>query len=191
MAASSSSTPRSSTQPSGNPETFEIVLDPADDSILVQYQTVSQANNALVGVENADGSRALALLLREPAADHARAGGEVHAVQRRTTDLRPPDPPRWWSSSLDGATFELQWQDVTPNQGYEIWRDPTPYFDPPQGVWLDHRVGNPGVMTYPDTRPSGEPPANRFYLVRGLFAGVPSGPSNRVGEFIFNLEPGN
>ena len=45
--------------PSGDPETFEVVLDPADDSILVQYQTVSQANNALVGVENAGGSRAL------------------------------------------------------------------------------------------------------------------------------------
>ena len=46
-------------------------------------------------------------------------------------------------------------------------------------------------MIYPDTRPDGEPPANRFYLVRGRLAGVPSGPSNRVGEFIFALTPGN
>ena len=174
--------------PNGDPETFEIVLDPADDSILVQYQTVSQANNALVGVENADGSRALRYsYANQPpitpglAVKFTPFTGEPPACARPAAPLVEP--------VLNGATFEVQWQDVAPNQGYEIWRDPAPYFDPPQGVRL--AAVSPGVMSYPDTRPSGEPPANRFYLVRGLFAGVPSGPSDRVGEFVFNLEPGN
>ena len=80
---------------------------------------------------------------------------------------------------------------MAPNQAYEIWRDAAPYFEPPQGAWLDTVPATPGEMIYPDTRPDGEPPANRFYLVRGRVAGVPSGPSNRVGEFVFALTPGN
>jgi hypothetical protein len=42
---------------SGNPETFEIILDGRDDTILLQYQQVSWPDFANVGLENSDGSR--------------------------------------------------------------------------------------------------------------------------------------
>jgi hypothetical protein len=41
---------------SGNPETFEIILDASDNSILMQYQQVSWPEFANVGIENSDGS---------------------------------------------------------------------------------------------------------------------------------------
>ena len=42
---------------SGNPETFEIILDARDNTILIQYQQVSWPEFANVGLENSDGSR--------------------------------------------------------------------------------------------------------------------------------------
>jgi len=42
---------------SGNPETFEIILDARDSTILMQYQQVSWPDFANVGIENSDGSR--------------------------------------------------------------------------------------------------------------------------------------
>ncbi len=42
---------------SGNPETFEIILDARDSTILMQYQQVSWPEFANVGLENSDGSR--------------------------------------------------------------------------------------------------------------------------------------
>ena len=42
---------------SGNPETFEIILDASDNTILLQYQQVSWPDFANVGIENSDGSR--------------------------------------------------------------------------------------------------------------------------------------
>jgi len=176
--------------PSGHPETFEIVLDPADDSILLQYDTVSLASNALVGIENADGSRGI----RYSHADQPPITPGL-AVKFTPFIRKPPICARAAAPlaeiTVDGATAELRWQDVAPNQAYEIWRDAAPYFEPPQGAPLATMPAVPGsVMTYPDTRPPGEPPANRFYLIRGRVAGVPSGPSNRVGEFVFALTPG-
>jgi len=45
--------------PSGAPETFEIVLNPADNTIVLQYLQVSWPDFTSVGVENADGTRAV------------------------------------------------------------------------------------------------------------------------------------
>ncbi len=45
--------------PSGDPETFEIILTPADNTIVLQYQQVSWPDFTSVGVENADGTRAV------------------------------------------------------------------------------------------------------------------------------------
>lgn len=45
---------------SGYPETFEIILNNNDDTIVVQYQTVSWPNYANAGIENADGTRGIA-----------------------------------------------------------------------------------------------------------------------------------
>lgn len=44
---------------SGNPETFEIILNRDDGSIVVQYHTVSWPDFANAGIENADGSRGI------------------------------------------------------------------------------------------------------------------------------------
>jgi hypothetical protein len=42
----------------GDPETFQLVLDPARDEIKVQYREVSWPDFTTVGVENGDGTRA-------------------------------------------------------------------------------------------------------------------------------------
>ena len=44
---------------SGNPETFEIILNQNDGTILVQYHTVSWPDFANAGIENSDGSRGI------------------------------------------------------------------------------------------------------------------------------------
>ena len=43
--------------PSGNPETFEIILDLSSGDITLQYQVVSLAESAMAGVENSAGTR--------------------------------------------------------------------------------------------------------------------------------------
>ena len=45
--------------PSGDPETFEIILNPADNTIVLQYLQVSWPDFSSAGVENADGTRAV------------------------------------------------------------------------------------------------------------------------------------
>ena len=44
--------------PSGNPETFEIVLDMETGKVTIQFLTVSDASEAVVGVENSTGTEA-------------------------------------------------------------------------------------------------------------------------------------
>jgi large repetitive protein len=44
---------------SGNPETFEIILDARDNTILMQYQQVSWPEFVNVGLENSDGTRGI------------------------------------------------------------------------------------------------------------------------------------
>jgi subtilisin family serine protease len=53
--------------PDGNPETFEIILDLDTGKVTIQFQTVSDPSEAVVGVENADGSEATQYAYGDPA----------------------------------------------------------------------------------------------------------------------------
>jgi hypothetical protein len=53
--------------PSGNPETFEIILDLDTNQIIIQYQTVSDPTGAVSGIENSDGSVATQYAYSDPA----------------------------------------------------------------------------------------------------------------------------
>ncbi|MBN1954696.1 MAG: S8 family serine peptidase [Anaerolineae bacterium] len=53
--------------PSGNPETFEIILDYETGDITIQFLTVSEPSEAVAGVENSDGSEATQYAYGDPA----------------------------------------------------------------------------------------------------------------------------
>jgi len=91
------------------------------------------------------------------------------------------------------ADVLLRWQHIDPNTAYEIWRDTAPYFDPDQGEGskISTEPATTGEMTYPDAGVVGDPAQNHFYVVRGYVNSGASGPSNQVGEFDFELVPGN
>lgn len=88
------------------------------------------------------------------------------------------------SISVDGDGVELAWEAVEGATGYQVWRDASPYFEP-GGAPLDTVSASPwpdeGVL-------NGEP--NYFYLVRAAAPNVASDPSNRTGEFTFDLVGG-
>ncbi len=52
--------------PSGDPETFEIVLDMESGTVTIQFLTVSDPSEAVVGVENSDGSEATQYAYGDP-----------------------------------------------------------------------------------------------------------------------------
>lgn len=175
---------------SGNPETFQIILNNNDGSIVVQYHTVSWPDFANAGIENADGSRGIQYsyandlpLTDGLALKYTPFTGQAPACLSAVApvvDIAISDP----------SDVQLSWPHLSPNQKYQVWRDAAPYFDPTQseGTLLDTLNATSGTMTYPDPgRIGGDPD---FYLVRGWVVGEPSGPSNRVGEFSFSLTPG-
>lgn len=175
---------------SGNPETFQIILNNNDGSIVVQYHTVSWPDFANAGIENADGSRGIQYsyannlpLTNGLALKYTSFTGQAPACLSAVAPVL--------QIAADGADVQLSWAHLTPNQKYQVWRDAAPYFDPAQseGALLTTLNATPGAMTYPDPgRIGGQPD---FYLVRGWVVGTPSGPSNRVGEFSFALTPGD
>ncbi len=52
--------------PSGNPETFEIILDLDTGMVRIQFMTVSDATEAVVGVENSTGTEATQYAYADP-----------------------------------------------------------------------------------------------------------------------------
>lgn len=174
---------------SGNPETFQIILNNNDGSIVVQYHTVSWPDFANAGIENADGSRGIQYsyannlpLTAGLALKYTPFTGQAPACLSAVAPAL--------QIAAGGADVQLSWTHLTPNQKYQVWRDVAPYFDPAQseGTLLTTLDATPGTMTYPDPgRIGGQPD---FYLARGWVVGEPSGPSNRVGEFSFALTPG-
>ncbi|MDW8319633.1 MAG: S8 family serine peptidase [Anaerolineae bacterium] len=174
---------------SGNPETFQIILNNNDGSIVVQYHTVSWPDFANAGIENADGSRGI----QYSYANHLPLTDGLALKYTPFTG----QPPACLSAvaptvqiAASGSNVQLSWTHLAPNQKYQVWRDGSPYFDPAQsqGTLLATLNAASGTMTYPDPgRIGGQPD---FYLVRGWVVGEPSGPSNRVGEFSFSLTPG-
>ena len=175
--------------PNGDPETFEIILNNNDDTIVVQYKTLSDPSTALVGIENSDGSSGFT---------YASPVTDTLALKYTPFSGQPPacDPavaPNPVTIEKSGASDALlRWQHVDPNSAYEIWRDAAPYFDPAagEGTLRSTEPATSGEMTYLDSGAVGDAAQNYFYVLRGYLNGGASDPSNRVGEFDFQLIPG-
>ena len=180
--------------PDGDPETFEIILDNNDGSIIVQYDTVSNPADSLVGVENADGSRGFLY-----SSDNNPPITAGLALKFTPFSGQPPvcetaKAPDTLSIEINDTTNALlRWQHIDPNTAYEVWRDTSPYFDPAasEGQLLSTEPATPGEMTYLDSGAVGIYTENHYYVVRGVYDNAPSAPSNRVGEFDFQLIPGS
>ena len=175
--------------PGGDPETFEIILDRNDGSIVVQYQTVNKPGFAGAGIENADGSRGI--LYSYANVPPLAAGLAVKYTPFSGTPpvcLGPVAPAI--TIRRDGTTAVLSWPDRPPDTSYQVWRDTSPYFMPVGEGMLAGTLSAAGDMTYPAASGIGDPEQNMFYVVLGGLAGGISGPSNRTGEFDFSLTPG-
>ena len=172
--------------PSGDPETFEIILDRSDGSILVQYQVVSWPDFANAGIENADGSRGI--LYSSP--DNPRLAAGLAVKYTPFSGAAPASP--CVAIRRDGTAAVLSWPHLPPNTSYQVWRGTSPYFMPvSEGVRVETLPATGEDMAYPAAGGIGNPEQNMFYAVLGGLAGGLSGPSNRVGEFDFRLVAGN
>ena len=179
---------------SGFPETFEIVLDTTDDSIVLQYHTVSWPDYANVGIENDDGSRGVLYSYANNPPITAGLAVKFTPFSGQPPDCAAAEAPDPLAIERSGsADALLRWQHIDPNTAYEIWRNTAPYFDPDQGEGskISTEPATAGEMTYPDAGVVGNPAQNHFYVVRGYVSSGASGPSNQVGEFDFELMPGN
>ncbi len=176
--------------PDGDPETFEIILDRTDGSIVVQHQVVSWPDFVNAGIENADGSRGI--LYSSPGNLRLAAGLAVKYTPfsgAAPACLGPAAPDI--AIGRDGAGAVLSWPHQPPDTSYQVWRDTSPYFMPAgEGALLGTLPATSGAMAYPAAGGIGNPDQNVFYTVLGGLAGGLSAPSNRVGEFDFSLTPG-
>lgn len=176
---------------SGDPETFQIILNNNDKSILVQYKTVSWPDFSNAGIENIDGSRGI----QYSYANNLPLFDGLTVKYTPFTGKPPVCAPAVApvvSIGKSATTAVLTWQHLDPNSKYEVWRGTAPYFAPPdEGTKVDTIAATPGTMTFNDPNRIGNPDENHFWVTRGWLNGGTSGPSNRVGEFDFALVPGN
>ena len=93
--------------------------------------------------------------------------------------------------SLSGADVDLSWTDDSANAGgYEVHRSTSPYFTPDSGSLEETRPA--GSTSYTDEDATGSASENYFYIVRGISnCGAASDFEKRLGEFDFELVPGN
>ncbi len=173
---------------SGNPETFEIILNKNDGTILVQYKTVSWPDFSNAGIENADGSRGILYAYGLPTPLRSGLAVKYTPFTGQPPVCTPAAVPTV-SIAHSGATdAALSWLHVAPDTSYQVWRDTSPYFLPSgQGTLAQTLAATPGTMTWTDSGKIGDATTNYFWVVRGVLAGGASGPSNRVGEFDFDL----
>lgn len=178
---------------SGNPETFEIILDPADGSIVLQYQVVSWPDYTNVGVENLDGSRGRAYSYANDPPITPGLAVKFMPFSGGTLSCAAPQAPDVTISQPAGSDVLLTWQHLPANAHYQVWRSTAPYFDPGQGEGsqVGALLAAAGGLTFEDAGAAGDPASNHFYLVLGAWGAAVSGPSNQVAEFDFELVPGN
>lgn len=93
----------------GSPETFQIILDGSDNSITVQYQDISDSSNALVGVENGNGSEASLLAYGDTIAI-----ADGMAYKFTTSEVLVERPV------YSSATVPFAWENIGPPPGTEI-----------------------------------------------------------------------
>lgn len=97
--------------PSGNPETFEIILDFKKHTIKIQYLVVSSAADVVAGVENAGGSEATQYAYNDPL--RIAAGEAVIFYPAFGT------PPPVGAGTLSGTVTDLN--SALPIQGASVW----------------------------------------------------------------------
>ena len=96
----------------------------------------------------------------------------------------------------NGSAIDLKWLHRYGNVTYEVWRDITPYFDPaapgPTSVLVADNILPPAIgdaMQFSD--PNAPSDHTIYYKVRGFEGGSTfSAPSQSVGCFIFEMQPG-
>ncbi len=175
---------------SGDPETFEIILNNNDDTILVQYHTVSWPDFANAGIENADGSRGILYSYANNPPLTAGLAVKYTPFSGQAPVCTPAAAPVI-AVAADGTDAVLSWPHQPPDTAYQVWRHTSPYFMPEgEGALVDTLADTGSAMSYPDAGRIGDPDVNHFWVVRGVIAGGASGPSNRVGEFDFALVKG-
>ncbi len=177
---------------SGDPETFEIILDNTDDTIIVQYQTVSWPDFANAGIENADGSRGILYSYANEPPLTAGLAVKYTPFSGQAPACTPAAAPAISITDAYSPDVRLSWPHQPPDTSYQVWRDTSPHFEPAaEGTLVETLTATGDPMTYDDAGRIGDPDVNHFWVVRGVVAGGASGPSNRVGEFDFELTPGS
>ena len=90
-------------------------------------------------------------------------------------------------AALNASDLRLSWEHATGYDHYQVWRDETPYF-------RLSRAPRATIMQAPwqfdDTGALGDPTVNHFYRVMGIKDDGRASISNHVGEFDFELMPG-
>jgi len=143
--------------PSGDPETFEIILDLDTGRVTIQFLTVSNPADTVVGVENATGSEATQYANSDPAliADNVRVDfypifgtppptGGPGALQGRVTDSVTALPIEGATVSAEAfTTGELT--DYTTNANGE-------YGDTPCADWYTLSASAPGYLPSAEVR---------------------------------------
>ena len=108
------------------------------------------------------------------------------------------------SVGKNGTAASLSWSNQPNAQSYDILRGLTPYFDPNvtgslvttvsasvagQGATIT--LDDSGTTPPPPVQVIGDPAQNYFWVIRSRSSTGVSAPSNRVGEFDFQLVPGS
>ena len=94
------------------------------------------------------------------------------------------------SSTLNGPGLTLEWQHLSANAHYEVWRYSTPYFAPDTSSGATRMIvpapKSGSTLTYTD--PSATSEGGAYCTVLGIDAlALPSDPSNYVGVFHYPL----
>jgi hypothetical protein len=152
---------------------------------------------------------ALALLVGGPLSALAAPDGPDLAPFGPESAAVPPEIDIARVAGTNNAA--LNWWHLEENEGYQVWRDVAPYFDPGagEGNQVAYRsaasCGSPcfitviddGVDRYaadgtlPTVQVIGDVAVNYFWVVRGQNGEGASGNSNRAGEFDFGLVKGS
>jgi hypothetical protein len=104
-----------------------------------------------------------------------------------------------------GGAMKLTWPHQLDSASYEVWRGTTPFFDPNAGqgvkistvtasfvgVGASYTAIDTGATPPPTVQIIGDPAVNYFWLIRSRNGDGVSTPSNRGGEFDFQLMPGS
>ena len=109
----------------GDPETFEIILNPFDNSIVVQYHTLSWPDYTSAGVENVDGSRGIQY-------SYANHPALTPGLAVKYTPFRGPAPTcgavavtvTGFAATLSGDGLLLTWDAANEDDiaGYRLYR---------------------------------------------------------------------